>query len=86
MSILKQLFNGEIYPAENNVPDTEEYQKASQEMHTLGDKLEEELTGKQEEIFEQYMSASAGVDTLIQQEVFRQGFVMGAAIQKEIES
>lgn len=85
MSVLKQLFNGEIYPAENNVPDTEEYRKASQEMHTLGDKLDEVLTEKQGEIFEQYMSASARVDTLIQQEMFRQGFVIGANLQKEVE-
>lgn len=31
MGILKQLYNGELYPAENNVPDTEEYRKAIRE-------------------------------------------------------
>ncbi len=85
MSVLKELYNGRIYPAENNVPDTEEYHKASNEMDCIGEKLEVELTKEQNELFEQFMSASAKVDKLIQEEVFRQGFVMGATLQEEIK-
>lgn len=85
MGILKQLYNGEIYPAENNVPDTEEYRKAIQETKGIGKKFTADLTGEQHELFEEYMSATAKVDKLIQEEVFRQGFVMGVNLRKEID-
>lgn len=85
MGILKQLYNGEIYPAENNVPDTEEYHKATQEAACIEEKFTAGLSGEQHELYEQYMSAAAKVDKLIQEEVFRQGFVMGVNLRKEIE-
>lgn len=85
MSFLKQLYNGKIYPAQNNVPDTEEYRKESLETDRIEKKLTADMTEEQHELFEQYMSATAKVDKLIQEEVFRQGLVMGAAMQKEIE-
>lgn len=85
MGILKQLYNGEIYPAENNVPDTEEYRKAIQETESIGKKFTADLTGEQHELFEEYMSATAKVDKLIQEEVFRQGFVMGVTLRKEVD-
>ena len=84
MSVLKQLYNGKIYPAENNVPDTEEYCKESMIAERIEEKFKAGLTEEQHELFEQYMSATAKVDKLIQEEVFRQGFVMGATLQKEI--
>lgn len=85
MGILKQLYNGELYPAENNVPDTEEYRKAIREADGIKKKFTADLTGEQHELFEQYMSATAKVDKLIQEEVFRQGFVMGVTLRKEVD-
>lgn len=85
MGILKQLYNGELYPAENNVPDTEEYHKATRETDCIEKKFTADLTEEQHELFEQYMSATAKVDKLIQEEVFRQGFVMGATMREEID-
>lgn len=43
------------------------------------------MTGEQHELFEQYMSATAKIDKLIQEEVFRQGFVMGVTLRKEVD-
>lgn len=85
MSVLKELYNGRIYPAENNVPDTEEYRKATTQAEEFGERLTTEMSDRQIELFEQYMSATGIVDKLIQEEVFRQGFVMGATLRKEIE-
>ena len=85
MGIVKRLYNGEIYPAENNVPDTEEYRKATQNADCIEKKFTADLAEEQHELFEQYMSATAKVDKLIQEEVFRQGFVMGAALRKEMD-
>lgn len=85
MSFLKQLYNRKIYPAQNNVPDTEEYRKESLETDRIEKKLTADMTEEQHELFEQYMSATAKVDKLIQEEVFRQGLVMGVAMQKEMD-
>lgn len=52
MGIVKRLYNGEIYPAENNVPDTEEYRRAMQDADCIEDKFTADLTEEQYELLE----------------------------------
>lgn len=86
MSLLKQLYNGELYPAENIIPQTNEYRRLLHEMDGIGNKLEENMTTRQKDLLDEYLSAWSKSEKMIQEEVFCQAFVMGAELQKEMES
>lgn len=86
MSLLKRLYNGEIYPAENIIPQTKEYSNLLYEMDCIEKKLEVEMNTKQKDLLDEYLSAWSKSEKMIQEEVFHQGFVMGANLQKEIQS
>ena len=86
MSLLKQLYNGDLYPAENIIPQTNEYRKLLHEMEGIGNRLEENMTTRQKDLLDEYLSAWSKSEKMIQEEVFRQAFVMGANLQREIQS
>lgn len=86
MSLLKQLYNGDLYPAENIIPQTNEYRKLLHEMDGIGNRLEENMTTRQKDLLDEYLSAWSKSEKMIQEEVFRQAFVMGANLQREIQS
>ena len=46
-SILKQLYDGEIYPAENILPKCEEYGKTEQEISGIMEQLKNKLSEDQ---------------------------------------
>lgn len=56
-TLLEQLYNGEIFPAEDIVPQSAEYRAAGRELEGLRDKLEAELPEKDTGLLEEYESA-----------------------------
>ena len=84
MSIFKKLWNGEIFIAENCVPKTEEYREAAHSLSEASESLESALDENQQKILEEYQSARADAETLIQIEVFRQGVQFGFELAKEL--
>lgn len=86
MSVLKDLFNGEICPIESCVPKTEEYKRALQEMKGYGDVLEAGMTPEQKGLLADHLEAYSKAEKLVQEEVFRQAFLLGIRMQKEIDT
>ena len=84
MSILRQMYNGEMNPADTIIPKTDEYWKSVEEMDRSYEQLKKEMTGEQIDMLDDYMSIWSEHESLIQEEVFLQAFIMGAELQREI--
>lgn len=85
MSFFKELFNGRLYPIETSTPDSEEYRKLRSKAIKLGDALREELSEAQKVLLEEYLDVSTEVQGLLQEEIFKQAFLLGMEMQKEAE-
>ncbi|MEG0693300.1 MAG: hypothetical protein RR444_09510, partial [Oscillospiraceae bacterium] len=77
MSIFEQLYNGEIYIAQNCVPNTNEYKKAARALSEASEKLEALLDEKQLKILEVFQAARADAESLIQIKIYSQGIMFG---------
>ena len=85
MSFFKELFNGRLYPIETSIPDSEEYKRLRSKAVKLGDALREELSETQKVMLEEYLDASTETQGLLQEEIFKQAFLLGMKMQKEAE-
>lgn len=85
MSFFKELFNGRLYPIDTSVPDTEEYKKLRSRVIKLGDALREELSETQRVLLEEYLNVSTEADGLLEEEIFKQAFLLGMKMQKDAE-
>ena len=85
MSFFKELFNGRLYPIETSIPDSEEYKRLRSKAVKLGDALREELSETQKVLLEEYLDASTETQGLLQEEIFKQAFLLGMKMQKEAE-
>lgn len=85
MSFFKELFNGRLYPINTSVPDTEEYKKLRSKAITLGDALREELSETQRVLLEEYLDVSTEAHGLLEEEIFKQAFLLGMEMQKDAE-
>lgn len=85
MSILRQLYQGNICPQEYTAPDNDSYHEAMSELIEICDEFEATLTEHQKVLFEAFELASAIVTDLEQEDYFCKGFVLGAQIMREIE-
>ena len=86
MGFFYKLFNGEICPIENLVRQTPEYTKALHELAAASEKLEKSLTPEQLDLFCAMKNARADVETLLQAEAYRMGFIDGLEMKKDIET
>lgn len=86
MSVLKKLFNGDICPVHTSIPETEEYKKALKTMYSYGNELEAGMTEEQKELLDKYLDAFLEVNSLVKEETFRQAFILGIEMQKELET
>ncbi len=84
MNILRQMYNGKMHPADTIIPDTEEYWKSMQEMDRFEEQLKKGMTREQIDMLDEYFSIWSEHESLIQEEVFCQAFIMGAELQREI--
>ena len=85
MSFFKELFNGRLYPIETSIPDSEEYKKLRSKAIKLGDALREELSKTQKVLLEEYLDVSTEAKGLLQEEIFKQAFLLGMEMQKDAE-
>ena len=85
MSFFKELFNGRLYPIETSIPDSEEYKKLRSKAIKLGDALREELSKTQKVLLEDYLDVSTEAQGLLQEEIFKQAFLLGMEMQKDAE-
>lgn len=83
-NILKQLYNGEIYPSEQIVPTDPEYRplelKISNERTALKKKLSKEDGERLEELGNMYLTSS----TYISYANFSHGFKLGVLLMLEV--
>ena len=85
MSFFKELFNGRLYPIETSIPYSEEYKKLRSKAIKLGDALREELSKTQKVLLEEYLDVSTEAQGLLQEEIFKQAFLLGMEMQKDAE-
>ena len=85
MSFFKELFNGRLYPIETSIPDSEEYKKLRSKAIKLGDALREELSKTQKVLLEEYLDVNTEAQGLLQEEIFKQAFLLGMEMQKDAE-
>ena len=85
MSFFKELFNGRLYPIKTSIPDSEEYKKLRSKAIKLGDALREELSKTQKVLLEEYLDVSTEAQGLLQEEIFKQAFLLGMEMQKDAE-
>ena len=77
MLILEDLYLGDVRPSERSFKRNSQYAKALDEVVRAGDALTETLTGKQKELFEDYMTAQREVNVLTDCETFILFFPLG---------
>lgn len=86
MSVLEDLYRGNLYPAEKIIPKTELYLESKKEAIELTKELQEQLTAEQFELFERYCNAKAIMSGEMYCESFRQGVILGAKLWRELNS
>lgn len=73
-SILKQLYDGDIFPAENILPKDPEYRILCEESAKLAEELEKNLTPEDKEIFEKIRNLDMQISHMQSFESFSYGF------------
>ena len=84
MLILEDLYLGDVRPKERSSTRNSQYVKALDEVVKAGDALTDGLTGRQKELFEDYMTAQREVNVLTDCETFCLAFKMGAKIMLDV--
>lgn len=84
MTIIDELYHGELYPAEKIILKTERYAEARKDAVRLSQDLQRNLTPEQFELYEQYCTANAVMVDEMHCECFRQGIIFGAQLMMEI--
>ena len=85
MSILEELYHGELHPASEILPDTPRYREARESAIRLSEELKARLTQAQYELFEAYCNARAAMSDEVNCESFRQGMILGATLRRELQ-
>ena len=83
MGFFKRLYTGEICPIESVVRDTAEYNDAIHKLNMAADSLERTLSDTQKELLQQLNDAKADIDTLLQAEAYRLGFMNGMEMKQD---
>ena len=84
MLILEDLYGGNVRPNERTFKRNSQYGKALDEVVRAGDALTNTLTEKQEELFEDYMTAQREVNVLTDCETFIYSFRLAAKIMIDV--
>ena len=84
MTIIDELYHGELYPAEKIILKTERYAEARKDAVRLSQDLQRNLTPEQFELYEQYCTANAVMVDEMHCECFRQGIILGVKFMQEV--
>lgn len=82
-SLLQQLYDGEIYPAEQIVPKSPEYRELSRKLGEEKEYLREQLLTNDRERFEEMETLSQEITSLYGYENFLYGFRLGVGLMIE---
>ncbi|MBQ8001272.1 MAG: hypothetical protein IJ298_08785 [Ruminococcus sp.] len=85
MSILEELYNGNITPCEMFVKKGSEYQKLSTQLTEYIDDLLPLLTKEERELYEKIEETISERSCISEREHFIQGFRLGAGLIRELE-
>jgi hypothetical protein len=83
-TLLKQLFDGEIYPAEQIVPKSPEYKELCQKLIAEKKYLRERLSASDQERFEAMENMSQAIAAIYEYEDFSYGFRLGVGLMIEV--
>ena len=81
--ILEALFNGEVYPAEQIIPQSDEYKAECKAVSKLMDELKNSLDGEQYTRIEELHRHMSTAQCMESREQFRYGMYMGQLIMKQ---
>lgn len=84
MSIIEELYNGNIDPSEKYMRDDSTYRKTHNELVHQMDALSATLTDVQKELLEKIEDTEAELRYLSEKSRFIEGFCLGAQLQGEI--
>ena len=84
MNAIEQLYYGKIYAEEWVCPKTAEYRKAVSDYVVARDMLMGSLEGRQRQVLEDLIAAEARETDQLCLELFRQGMILGAKLQREL--
>lgn len=84
MLILEDLYVGDVHPSERSFKKNSQYARALNDVVKAGDILISTLTEKQEEQFEDYMTAQREVNAITDCETFCYAFKLGAKIMLDV--
>ena len=83
MSIIEELYNGNIYPPEQVTPETAHTIKEEHELGSAESALYVTLSAPQREMFEEYKKRSSHLSDLYNLEFYREGVRFGVAFLLE---
>ncbi len=84
MLFLKEFWYGNISPGEGRYHTSKEYKSAWRLVESMEDKLKEQLTPENWELFTQYQEAVGKTDDIGNADIFIEGFRMGAKVILDI--
>ncbi|MEE1239379.1 MAG: hypothetical protein UHO61_05595 [Acutalibacteraceae bacterium] len=84
MSILEELYNGNIAPIERSIKKGSEYYKLCKAAAEKKEKLFEELSCEKKAIYESIAESKLMIESISEEEIFIYGFRLGAQIMLEI--
>ena len=82
-TILERLYRGEIFPAEDIVPQSAEYKAAGDMVSALRERLEELLTEKRLDLLDKYDAAVEDIHRLDLQYTYGEGVRFGVRLMLE---
>lgn len=82
-SILKQIFNGELYPSEQIVFTDPKYPEASQKRSDMKESFIDSLSKEAQQTYENIEVLTAEIEDMYNYECFAEGFRIGAALAME---
>ena len=84
MSILEELWYGNIEPAEYDIAPSKEYKDLLQQISRNEDKLLATMTDTQKELFTKYADCVREYQTMAENLLFQNSFRLGARIMLEV--
>ena len=85
MSIIEELWNGNINPSEEiRIKANPEYEALLVSVSESYEKLKNSLCEPQKALFERFVRDSEMLSVILEKAAFRQGFILGAQITSDI--
>lgn len=84
MSKLKELYYGNVCPVEKNIEKGSEYYEFSKKTAVTEEKLLKSLNDEEKKLYEVVLECRSKQECILEEEIFVDGFRLGAQIMLEI--